>query len=74
MKPLLFFFAIVISFLSYQVYSLSNKVATHNRAVTEIARVITNSGLVVPDVDGKPEINTLLLEAWKQSHGLRTTQ
>ncbi len=61
-------FASVIAVQGMQISDLKEKNATHENALKEIAGVISASGIIVPDKDGKPTVNTLLLEAWKQSN------
>lgn len=53
---------------TYCFYSLNKKIEKHEQAIQEIAGVITQGGLVVPDKDGKAMVNPLLLEAWKQAN------
>lgn len=61
-------FASIIGFQGMQISDLKEKNTAHEGALKEIAGVITASGIIVPDKDGKPTVNTLLLEAWKQSN------
>lgn len=61
-------FASIIAVQAIQIDDLKDQNTTHENALKEIAGVISASGIVVPDKDGKPTVNTLLLEAWKQSN------
>ena len=61
-------FASVIAVQGMQISDLKEKNTVHENALREIAGVISASGIIVPDKDGKPTVNTLLSEAWKQSN------
>lgn len=59
---------LILGFFSYTAYSLNKTVNQHTAAIKEIAGVITQGGLVVPDKEGKAIVNPLLLQAWKQAN------
>jgi hypothetical protein len=71
MKPLLIL-SILLSlssiYLSFQVHDLKEKTVIYDGALRELSIVLTKAGIVVPDKEGKPTVNTLLLEAWKKSN------
>lgn len=55
---------------AYFMYTVYQKINAHANAIQEISTVVVQGGLVVPDKDGKPTVNTLLLDAWKQQNGI----
>lgn len=59
---------VILGALSYTAYDTRKDVETQQKAITEIAGVITQGGLVVPDKDGNAMVNPLLLQAWKQAN------
>ncbi len=61
-------FASILAVQAIQIDDLKDQNTVHENALKEIAGVISASGIIVPDKDGKPTVNTLLLEAWKQSN------
>ena len=50
--------------------SLVGRVDQQEKALYEIAGVIKESGLIVPDAEGKAQINTMLRDAWMQVNGM----
>ena len=59
-------------YLAWQTHTTNKRLDTHEAALSEMAGVIVKSGLVVPDKDGKPMVNEMLSEAWKQANQIRS--
>lgn len=55
-------------YLVWQNHTIKNRLGAQERAITEIAGAIVQGGIIVPDKDGKATVNTILLEAWKQTN------
>lgn len=55
-----------ILFVEYSVFTLGKKMAVQENAIKEITAVLISSGVVIPDGNGGAQINTLLLEAYRQ--------
>ena len=51
-------FASVIAVQAIQIDDIKDQNTVHENALKEIAGVISASGIIVPDKDGKPTVNT----------------